>query len=279
MVSTAREAQGELQIMVTHILIAHDLRSTADLALRRAAQLARQHNARLTLLHVINSQLSSRELDVVKQALDVSLTQYAPPDTQLLILNGQPAEVILEQIQEQQADLLVLGAQHHRHPLFSGTTLDHIARHCSIPLLLVTNEDARPYPSALVALDFSIWACGALAKVYQLLPPTATLHALNVFEPEKNASGDTKMELAIQRQLVAQLLNDELQRLPEGGPSLTHEVLTGRILTTLQEQIHLRQPPLLVIGNRGRGALASALLGDLVQYFLHKAPCDVLVAQ
>ena len=30
--------------MTEHILIAHDLRSTADLALRRAAQLARQHN-------------------------------------------------------------------------------------------------------------------------------------------------------------------------------------------------------------------------------------------
>jgi len=265
--------------MVKHILIAHDLRSTADLALRRAAQLARQHNASLTLLHVTDNQLSPRELEVVKQALDVSLTQYAPPNTQLLILSGQPAEVILKQIQEQQADLLVLGAQHQRHPLFPGTTLDHIARSCSIALLLVTNEDAKPYPNALIAMDFSIWACSALSTAYQLLPPAGALHALNIFEPDKTAIGDGEMEFSIQRQLIAQLLNDEIKRLPKDGPSLTHEVLRGRMPVALQEHIRQHQPPLLVLGNRCRGALACALLGDLVQHFLHKAPCDVLVVQ
>src|SRR5690606_42047611 len=39
--------------MVQHILIAHDLSPEADLALRRAAQLARQTGARLSLLHVL----------------------------------------------------------------------------------------------------------------------------------------------------------------------------------------------------------------------------------
>ena len=43
--------------MTGHILIAHDLRDTADLALRRAAQLARQHDAKLTLLHVFDPRL------------------------------------------------------------------------------------------------------------------------------------------------------------------------------------------------------------------------------
>lgn len=263
--------------MVKHILVAHDLRSTADLALRRATQLAAQHHASLTLLHVANSQLSSRELEVVQQALETSLNQYAPPGSQLLVLTGHPAEEVLDQVEQQGADLLVLGAQQHRHPLFPGTTLDRIARHCSIPLLLVTNDDDRPYPSALVALDFSIWACSALALAYRLLPAKATLHALNVFDPEKHANGDAETELAIQRQLVATLLQDEQQRLPKHGPHLTHEVLVGSMPHSLQEQIHLRQPQLLVLGNRGRGAVASALLGDLVQHFLHKAPCDVLV--
>ncbi|HLD66331.1 MAG TPA: universal stress protein [Pseudomonas sp.] len=264
--------------MIKHILIAHDLRSTADLALRRAAQLAQQHDAHLTLLHVADSQLSTRELEVVQQALETSLSQYAP-HSELLLLIGRPSDVILEQIPLLEADLLVLGAQRQRHPLFPGTTLDRIAHHCSIPLLLVTNEDIQPYPSALAALDFSIWACSALAKAYELLPASAKLHALNVFDPDKQNNGDAKAELSIQRQLIANLLQDEVQRLPKGGPGITHEVLVGGMPQTLQEQIRLREPPLLVLGNRGRGALACALLGDLVQHFLHKAPCDVLVAQ
>ncbi|MET1081236.1 MAG: universal stress protein [Pseudomonas sp.] len=262
--------------MIKHILIAHDLRSTADLALRRAAQLALQHGARLTLLHVANPQLSTRELEVVQQALETSLSQYAPPDSTLMLLLGRPAEVVLEQLQHLEVDLLVLGAQRQRHPLFPGTTLDGIARHCSIPLLLVTHEDDRPYPSALLALDFSIWACNALSSACHLLPPSAELHALNVFQPDKG-HGDLEKALYIQRQLIGKLLHDETQQLPKQGPRLSHAVLPGSMPQTLQEQIEQRAPALLVLGNRCRGALASALQGDLVQHFLHKAPCDVLV--
>ena len=69
--------------MTEHILIAHDLRSTADLALRRAAQLARQHGAKLTLLHVFDPKLDHAERERIEQALDRSLTEFAPPGSQL----------------------------------------------------------------------------------------------------------------------------------------------------------------------------------------------------
>ena len=52
--------------MTEHILIAHDLRSTADLALRRAAQLARQHGAKLTLLHVFDPKLDHAERERIE---------------------------------------------------------------------------------------------------------------------------------------------------------------------------------------------------------------------
>lgn len=269
--------------MFKHILIAHDLRGTADLALRRAAQLAQQHGASLTLLHVASPHLSSQELEQAHQTLDSSFGKFAPANSRLVVVSGKPGEVVLQQIQEQGADLLVLGSQQQRHPMLSGTTLEHIARHCSIPLLLASNEDTAPYPSALAALDFSIWACGALAKAYHLLPSGAQLHALNVFEPDKRFNGDAEAELAIQRQLIAKLLQDELQRLPEKGIQLSHDVQLGSLPRSLQDQIRLREAPLLVLGNRGRGAIASALanalLGNLAQHFLHKAPCDIFVAQ
>src|SRR3990167_2046527 len=97
--------------MFAHILIAHDLRDTADMALCRPTQ-------------------SSQDHEEAHQSLDRSLTQYAPPGSELVLLAGKPSEVVLQQVQELGCDLLVLGAHHQRHDFFSGTSLDRIARNC-----------------------------------------------------------------------------------------------------------------------------------------------------
>lgn len=167
---------------IKHILVAHDLRGTADPALRRAAQLAKQHNAQLTLLHVSEPTQSEAERERAAQLLDSSLCRFAPAGSQLRLERGRAADVILNMISELDADLLVLGAHHQRHELFGGTTLDRIACRCHIPLLLVSIDDEQPYPRALAALNFSQCACAAFGQAYRLLPATAELQALHVLE-------------------------------------------------------------------------------------------------
>jgi nucleotide-binding universal stress UspA family protein len=207
--------------MFTHILIAHDLRDTADMALRRATQLAQQHNAKLTILHVLDPTQSSQEHEKAHQALDRSLTRHAPQGSKLRLISGKPSEVVLQQVQELGCDLLVLGAHHQRHDFFSGTSLDRIARNCSVPLLLVARNEAQPYQRALAAIDFSLCACSALEQAYRLLPAQAELHALHVFEPDKGTTKQVEAQLQIQRALIDQLLQDEAQILPANGPTLT----------------------------------------------------------
>ena len=265
--------------MFKHILIAHDLRDTADMALCRATQLAQQHNARLTMLHVLDPGQSSDQHEKARQALDRSLTQYTPPGTELRMLSGKPSEVVLQQVQDSGCDLLVLGGHHQRHDFFSGTSLDRIARRCTVPLLLVARNDFQPYQRALAAIDFSLCACSALGQAYHLLPGDAELHALHVFEPDKGTPQEVELQLQTQRSLIDQLLHDEAQKLPAGGPKLSHEVLQGGILRSLQEQIKTRRAELLVLGSHGRSAFSQALLGSLAQHFLHKAPCDVFVVR
>ncbi|MGH8354048.1 MAG: universal stress protein [Pseudomonas sp.] len=264
-------------MVIKHILIAHDLRSTADLALRRAAQLARQHHARLTLLHVIDSHQPAAARETAEQALDSSLTRFAPAGSELRLQIGRPAEVVLSQIQELKADLLVLGAHHQRHEFFSGTTLDRIAHGCQIPLLLASIDDDAPYQRALAALNFSLCACSAFGHAYRLLPAAAELHALHVFEAPRGSPAEVETQLATQCMLIEQLLADETRNLPAKGPKLSHEVQPGTLPRTLHEAIVKYQPQLLVLGCRGRSALSQALLGSLAQHYLHKAPCDVLV--
>ncbi|HSX90320.1 MAG TPA: universal stress protein [Pseudomonas sp.] len=266
--------------MFKHILIAHDLRDTADMALCRAAQLAQQHGAKLTMLHVLDANESDQQHEKARQALDLSLTRYAPAGCELHVRSGsKPSEVVLQQVEELGCDLLVLGAHHQRHDFFSGTSLDRIARRCPVPLLLVARNDYQPYLRALSAIDFSLCAVSALNQAYYLLPASAELHALHVFEPIKGSPKQIQDQLQLQCGLIDQLMLDEAQKLPEEGPSLSHSVEQGGILRCLQENIRSRDIEVLVLGSHGRSALSQALLGSLAQHFLHRAPCDIFVVR
>lgn len=265
--------------MFTHILIAHDLRDTADMALCRATQLARQHNAKLTILHVLDPSQTKQQHEKAHQDLDRSLTRFAPPGSDLLLLEGKPSEVVLQQVHALGCDLLVLGAHHQRHDFFSGTSLDRIARQCPVPLLLVARNDFQPYQRALAAIDFSLCACSALGQGARLLPASAELHAVHVFEPDKGSPKQVEAQLQIQQALIDQLITDEAKNLPSDAAHLTHEVRQGGILRCLQEQLKARRSELLVLGSHGRSALSQALLGSLAQHFLHRAPCDILVVR
>ena len=265
--------------MTTHILIAHDLRETANLALQRANQLAAQHNAKLTVLHVLNPSHSQQQHTQAKKSLNMSIAEYAPDSTARVIMGGKPSEVVLQQIIDLDCDLLVLGAHHNRHDFFNGTSLDRIARRSTVPMLVVARDEFSPYKRALSALDFSVCSCCALEKAYCLLPPTAELHALHVYCPEKSSAKRDETEFRMQCMLIEQLLKDEQEKLPAEGPKLTHSVQQGGILRGLQEELKSRRGELLVLGSHGRSALSQALLGSLAQHFLHKAPCDIFVVR
>ena len=266
--------------MFKHILIAHDLRDTADMALCRAAQLAQQHGAKLTMLHVLDANQSEQEHEKARQALDLSLTRYAPAGCELQVCSASKAsDMVLQQVDELACDLLVLGAHHQRHDFFSGTSLDRIARRCPVPLLLVARNDARPYKRALSAIDFSLCAVSALNQGYGMLPESAELHAVHVFEPSKGTPKQVEDQLQLQHGLIDQLMLDEAQKLPAKGPALSHSVQQGGILRCLQENIRSRDIEVLVLGSHGRSALSQALLGSLAQHFLHRAPCDVFVVR
>src|SRR5690606_8796029 len=104
-----------------HILIAHDHSPEADLAPQRAAQLAVQHNARLTLLHIVDHLPAD---PAVERQLNERLARFNLPDARVRLAGGQPSQTIAAQADGIGADLLVLGAHHKSRPeLFTGTTL------------------------------------------------------------------------------------------------------------------------------------------------------------
>ncbi|MFC5696142.1 universal stress protein [Pseudomonas sp. GCM10022186] len=274
--------------MSTHILVAHDLSHEADTALRRAVQLARQHGARLSLLHVLEDHLpdalQGNLREAAQQHFGTCLEQLGAEDCQLLLRKGRPAQQILEEINDSQADLLVIGRHHHNAPeLFIGTTLERVARHSSAPLLLVVNEQAeQPYQKAAVALDFSLCACDSLRRACALLRPEARVTALNVLELGGrllSKNGSSTDLLATQRELLGTLLEDELAGLEGRAPAVELEVVRGSLPKALDEAIAAQQPQLLALGSHGRSLISQALLGSLALRYLQNPPCDLLLVK
>lgn len=269
--------------MYRNLLVAHDLSVEADIAVRRAAQLARQHGASVTLLHVIEEFFPDRMMATVREAAEVALRDAARSsglgDCQLLIRQGRAANNVTEAVQELGADLLLIGA-HHQQLLerFDGTTLERIARHCRAPILLAVEESAAPYAKALAGLDLSHCSCQAWRAGYRLLTPAAELLALNAYQPGKKA-GRADSHLQTQRELLRQALQDERAQVPASGPQLLCAVQQGTAQQALETALREWAPDLLILGSRSRGAIEQAMLGSATRYFLRRPPCDVLISQ
>jgi len=269
--------------MYRNLLVAHDLSVEADIAVRRAAQLARQHGAQVTLLHVIEEFFPDRMMATVREAAEVALRDAARAsditDYQLMIRQGRAAHTVTQAVQELEADLLVVGA-HHQQLLerFDGTTLERIARHCRTPILLAVDESATPYSRALAGLDLSHGSRQAWRAGYRLLTPSAELLALNAYQSGKNA-GRADSHLQTQRELLRQALQDERAHVPASGPQLLCAVQPGTAQQALETALREWTPDLLVLGSRSRGAIEQAMLGSSTRYFLRRPPCDVLISQ
>ena len=261
--------------MVQHLLVAHDLSPEADLALQRAARLARQRGARLSLLHVLDErgdETSARSL--LQARLEGAGFGEATP----WIRRGRPVEEILTQATGLEADLLVLGQHHRQSPQgFAGTTLERILLSCPIPLLLAV-APAQPYSRALAALDYSRCASRALQTAWKLLPAAAELTALNIYEVAEIHRPDAG-ELALQQELFDQLIDDLRGELDDNGAALRPLLRHGERSNCLDAAIAEFEPQLLALGGHSRGEMSSALLGSLARQYLDQPPCDILIAR
>ena len=267
-----------------HIMVAHDLSAEAHLALQRGVQLAQQHQARLSVLYVLENHLPMAVLEKQMLAADALLTKQlndcGATNAQVLIKMGRPAQTIVAAQQAHSVDFLVMGDHHQDSPeFFSGTTLERVLQRSAVPVLLAIEPEASEYQRALVPLDFSLCACHALHHVFKLLPQTANIHALHVLEMAEVHGGDSDSEITWQTSLFDQLVMDERAKLPPVGPQLSHELRQGELHNCLSQVVAEQKPQILAIGKHGRGILADALLGSLAQYFLEYPPCDVLVVK
>lgn len=147
--------------MFKRILVPIDGSNTGNLGLDAAVRLAREHQAQLRVVHVVNEAmiLSTYEGDlytgelinalresgraILQDAQRQLASQDLTFDTMLLEGHGaQAGEVIVNEAKAWQADLIVLGTHGRRglRRVVLGSDAEHVVRTTPVPVLLIRSQ-------------------------------------------------------------------------------------------------------------------------------------------
>lgn len=277
-----------------NILVATDLSERSDLAMDRAALLAKQMNALLHIVYVIDDEISSTIALTIQENASVELRRqikesplFEGVKTKIYVEFGHPWRMITELAEHHRADLLVLGAHRNRglRELFSGTTLHRVAKACKVPLLVAIGRATGPYKKVIVGVDFSECARHATDLASRISPetPLTLIHSYHIpfksFTERGGKHGNIlirekkRLESEIRSHLmdfVGTLTNpheDDIAIMKEGGP-----------VAVLQAEAAARHADLICVGSHGKPWLVDALLGNTAYELLTYSPCDVLAA-
>jgi nucleotide-binding universal stress UspA family protein len=278
------------------ILCATDLSSRCDRALDRAALLARHWQARLVVVHALQTTaefIEARRLhdlpswrrpeDRAQVVARQLRTDMIDPDSRAAVVveEGEPAALILREAERRQADLIVTGVA--RNELFGrrllGTTVDTLIRGADAPVLVVRNRPRRPYERVVVATDFAEGSRHALHAALRLFGAAD----LTLFHAYRTMTGGLVDQVqvrdawqAVARQ-DAEAFLDAARLSADTRRRLRLLVEEGDPERLLRDYVEAAGVDLVVTGTRGRGAVLGLLLGSTAKRLADGLSCDVLV--
>lgn len=277
------------------LLVATDLLPKSEPAIDRAGLLAQQHGADLSLLHVVSPAASER---VFEDSLRIAIARTKSrarlpmwrhgPTPNVIVRAGNPSRLILDTIEQQQADLLVLGPHRKCGVLdaLEGTIAEKVLSARACPVLMVQRDARTDYRKVLLALDLSSESAAAVRVADSLMQATdARSMVVHAWQPPyqgmlRSVGAGVDQILAYSNHSRREVMT-EIRRLlaREGGQSHRYDidVVDAHATTAINRAIEVYQPDLLVMGTRGSGPLRRALLGSVANEVLSSAACDVLV--
>lgn len=271
------------------ILLATDLSARCDRALDRAVQLARDWDAALTVLHVLESKGETSEprwrrpgdpQTLAAQALEADLPPDAGPVT-IIVDQGDAAEIAAGIVREQHCGLIVTGlARNEALGRFHlGGTVERLARLSPAPVLVVRRRPRHDYSHVLVATDLGEGSRHALRTAVALFPNAelTLFHAyrtpfagLVADEPRLRADYARAMATDLDQFMRATLS-------PEQQARVRPLLVDGEPAQSLRDYALAEGVDVAVIGAPRHGPLMTLLLGSTAGSILEAAPCDVLL--
>lgn len=281
------------------ILVATDGGSRSDRALDRAAQLARQWNAHLIIVHAMEAAM----LNIAGIAEPLPSWRRPPDPVQVMerqirrdlrepvgrlsihIEIGDPVPVILQVAEQQKCDFIVLGTAREDLPgpgrLFAGSTVEQLVRKAPVSLLVVKSRPDGPYRHVLVGTDFTDESRAGLVFAATAFPDSqlTALHACemayralrfdNPLSTEFAAMERATMQEFIRNSGLPEDVRDRIRTVIEHGPA-------DLMLSHYADEKHA---DLTVIGAYGRGRLFHLLIGGNAPRIMDSVHGDVLLVR
>jgi nucleotide-binding universal stress UspA family protein len=284
------------------LLAATDLSAHARHAADRAARLARESGAELTLLHAppagalseLRAWLGQDVAQKVRQdadhqlrALAHELTMARQVRVHARLAEGDVLDAVERAADELDADVVVVGARGagFLRRLVLGNTSERLLRRTRRPVLVVRTLAHERYRRALLAVDFSPYSSEVIALARRFAPDArwVLFHAFQVpFEDKLHFAGVDEGMIEQYRAKARALATQRLHALAHAcglqPGSFDVCIVEGDASLRLVEQEQAHDCDLVLLGKQGQNLLEDLLLGSVTKHLLAEGAADVLVA-
>jgi nucleotide-binding universal stress UspA family protein len=204
---------------------------------------------------------------------------------EVLVREGRPAEVILEQAVAMSADLIVIGAKGLSAPdeFRLGATAHKLAHYADCSVWVVRPPERAQLLSAILATDGSPEAQRAAEFLCALsLPRWTEVTVVSVADAKGGILPGASLPESLRRTLfdAAKSCADEMmQSLCDCGAHVRSTVRFGHSADEILAAAQERDADLIVVGARGRTRAGPFRMGDVAQKVVKYASCSVLVVR
>jgi len=288
---------------LSRILVATDFSEPSLIAVNRAGQLARQHQADLTIFHGLDvvlldslprgfgklvgdvgTNLKQDTQDRLKKLVD-SVGAQGAPRVQALLVEGNAQTALASALSTSKADLLVVGVhgEGYWHELFLGSYISSLLAHSTVPVLVAKQASCDEYKNIAIPVDFS-QVTQTLIQTAKAIAPTARKTLLHIpgapLEGMMRLKHSSPEQIAKYRQLCTDEAQDKLSGLLKAtGDASFSAKLVGQNYAP-SEIISYQmdnQCDLVLIGKHGTGYVSDLLIGSVSKLVISNVSCDTLV--
>ena len=284
-------------IAINKILLATDFSPEAQNALQCAAALARHHESKLFVAHVIPPEVVSAAwdswgayppvMDATRRSAQANMAQLEQGEEvrclqhELIMRSGEAWEVISQVAGDQNVDLIVMGA-HGRSGLgmlIMGSIAEKVIRHAACPVLTIGPE-VRSLPlhrvgHILYATDFAPGSMAALTFALSLAEEDrAELTMLHIIETKPESEAELIKWKQQDREAMSRMVpaDEDFAYKPE------IEVEVGDPAEQILLLAETRNAELIAMGSHS-GALATHSPWTTLHHVLQNAHCPVLTVR
>ena len=277
---------------VKTILVAIDYSAMAQEALKRAISIAKDKDAQLIVMHVVEPPfiespfLKLVDKDEIRQDLENNideLNKEANVKYFLFVESGLAVDIIARKVETTKTDLLVIGT-HGKDDIRSnyfGTTALKLTQKTHTPVLIVKNKANNSYQKMLAPTNLSNYSKESILFANALFSKSAIKY-LYAFESVDEVQAlryhisteqmnEFKMELLLDAKTA---LEEFVKEVGGGEKRLIH--FEASINEDILEYLTKDQTDLLVLGSKGVNNLNSFLFGSTASYLIQRSPIDVL---